>query len=376
MALPPGQRPYFSDMKGIWKSKLLWIGVVLLVALIVARAMLPIWVRDYVNKKLNELDDYRGSVSQVDIALIRGAYTIRDVKIEKTTGNVPVPFFSAPAVDLSVQWKALFHGALVGEIHFERPVINLVNGRSKATTQAPLDEPWTDKIRELFPLKINRATVRGGTVHYRDYSRKPAVNVEVDQLRMVATNLTNSRKLSETLNAEVEIEARALNSAAIRANIDMDPYAAKPTFAAEVEMENLPLVKLNDFAKAYAGITFEQGTLKLATAMKAQNGRFTGYVEPVFDNMAIFNPAKDNENPIDFIWQGIVGGLTRLIRNHPKDRFGTRVPISGSFDDPAPAVMDTVWNVFRNAFVRAFEGELKNSDIDLEELQKSGETKK
>ncbi|CAN5274696.1 hypothetical protein BH20VER2_BH20VER2_12260 [soil metagenome] len=38
--------------------------------------------------------------------------------------------------------------------------------------------------------------------------------------------------------------------------------------------------------------------------------------------------------------------------------------------------METVWNVFRNAFVKAFEGQLKNDDIDLDEIQKSSETKK
>jgi hypothetical protein len=66
-------------------------------------------------------------------------------------------------------------------------------------------------------------------------------------------------------------------------------------------------VKLNDFAKAYAGITFEKGTLKVAAEMQSKQGRFTGYVEPVFDNMAIFDPGHDNQSPIDFIWQGIVG---------------------------------------------------------------------
>ena len=64
------------------------------------------------------------------------------------------------------------------------------------------------------------------------------------------------------------------------------------------------------------------------------------------------DPSHDSENPIDFIWQGIVGGLTRIIRNHPKDRFGTKAPLSGSFDDPAPEVMTTILNVFKNAFIR------------------------
>ena len=363
-------------MKAIYRSKLLWVVVVLIVAILVVRAMLPIWVRDYVNRKLSEIEGYRGRVAEVDIHLWRGAYTIHGTEIKKTSGAVPVPFFAAPTIDLSVEWKALFHGALVGEIHFERPVLNLVNARSRAGQQAPVDEPWLEKIRDLFPLKFNRFTVAGGEVHYRDFSRSPKVDVEIDQVRMVATNLTNSLKLSETLNAEIEMAGRPLRSGSLKANMDLNPYAEKPTFALELEGDAIPLVKLNDFAKAYAGITFEKGTLRVATAMDSKQGKFTGYVEPVFDNMVIFDPSEDTENPIDFIWQGIVGGLTRIIRNHPKDRFGTKVPYSGTFDDPTPAIMETVFNVFRNAFVKAFEGKLSNDDIDLEKLQQTPETKK
>ena len=55
-------------------------------------------------------------------------------------------------------------------------------------------------------------------------------------------------------------------------------------------MRDIPLVKLNDFAKAYGAFTFESGTLRLATEMNAKNGSFRGYVEPVFDHMGLFNP--------------------------------------------------------------------------------------
>jgi hypothetical protein len=77
--------------------------------------------------------------------------------------------------------------------------------------------------------------------------------------------------------------------------------------------------------------------------------------------MAIFNPAHDSDNPIDFIWQAIVGGLTRLIRHHPSDRFGTRVPLHGTFDEPKPEILTTVLNVFRNALIKAFEGTLEEN---------------
>src|SRR3954447_15939643 len=364
-----------AHMKPIYRSKLLWALIVLVVGVLVVRAMLPVWVRDYVNRKLSEIEGYSGHVADIDIHLWRGAYTAHAVEIKKTGGNVPVPFFSAPAVDLSVEWGQLFHGALVGEINFERPKLNFVNARSSANSQLGVDKPWTQKIRELFPLKFNRFTVNDGEIHYRDFSRKPQVDVVIDRVDMVASNLTNSLKLSKTLHADIAIKGRPLREGSLASNINLDPYAAKPTFTMKTEMDSIPLVKLNDFAKAYASITFESGVLRLATEMESKQGRFRGYIEPVFDKMSIFDPSHDADNPIDFIWQGIVGGLTRIIRNHPKDRFGTRVPLSGSFDEPAPDVLETVFNVLRNAFIKAFEGKLSNEDIDLEKVQQDPDVK-
>ncbi len=322
-------------------------------------------MRDYVNHKLSENPDYRGHVDAVTLHLWRGAYSMHYVKIEKTSGHVPVPLFFAPLVTLSVEWTAVFHGAFVGEIDVYDARLNFVNAASKTNSQLGIDRPWADKIRQLFPLKINRFAVHGGEIHYRDFGRKPNVDVVLDRLQLIATNLTNSKKLSKTLHANVEINGRPLREGELRSKIDLDPYAPKPTFSTQLEMNGIELVKLNDFAKAYGGITFEGGTLRVATELDAKRGGFTGYVEPVFDHMSIFNPAHDSDNPIDFIWQGIVGGLTRIIRNHPKDRFGTRVPLSGSFDDPAPEVLTTVINVFKNAFIKAFTGTLSEQKIDL-----------
>jgi hypothetical protein len=217
--------------------------------------------------------------------------------------------------------------------------------------------------------------VRNGEVHYRDFSREPKVDVVIDRVAIVASNLTNSLKLSKSLHADVEIKGRPLRDGSLASNINLDPYAAKPTFTMKTEVSGLPLVKLNDFAKAYASITFESGTLRVATEMESKNGNFRGYVEPVFDNMSIFDPGHDSDNPIDFIWQGIVGGITRIVRNHPKDRFGTRVPISGSFDNPSPAILDTVFNVLRNAFIKAFTGKLNDEGVDLEKVKQDPDAK-
>ena len=281
---------------------------------------------------------------------------------------MPVPFFSAPLVDLSVEWKALFNGAFVGEIYFNQPQLNFVTAPSKEGSQVGVDKPWTEKIRQLFPLKINRFVVHDGTIHYRDFHKEPKVDVVFDRVRMLATNLTNSEKLSKTLHAHVQIECRPLREGDLRSKIDLDPYAKKPNFSTQLEMKDVPLVKLNDFAKAYAGITFESGTLRVATELDAKNGDLPASSNQFSNHMSIFDPGHDSKNPIDFIWQGIVGGLTRIIRNQPKDRFGTRVPLSGSFDEPQPAIIATVLNVFKNALIKTFEGKLEENHENLPKI--------
>ena len=352
-----------------------WLLIVLVAAILIAHLMLPFWVRDYVNRKLSEIEGYRGTVEAVELNLWRGAYKIHNVKIVKTSGKVPVPFFSAPKVDLSVEWKALFDGSFVGEIDIFTPQLNLVNGPDQSRSQLDVDKPWAQKVKELFPLKINRFTVHAGQLKYRDFYRNPKVDIRIDQVDMVATNLTNSKKLSKSLMAELEAYGRLLGEGKIKVKDVFDPYAARPTFSLKAELSEVSLTKLNDFAKAYGGFTFESGTLRLATELDAKEGRFSGYVEPVFDNMSIFNPEHDSDNPISFIWQGILEGLTKIVRNHPKDRFGTRVPLSGSFDEPQPAIWQTLTNVFRNAFIEAFEGKLENENIKLPTLEKEKGTK-
>jgi uncharacterized protein involved in outer membrane biogenesis len=356
-------------MKSLAKHWWFWVAIVVIAIVVVVHTYLAIWVRDYVNRKLSEIPGYRAHVAAVTLHLWRGAYEIHNIDIKKTSGEVPVPFFSAPLVDLSVQWHALLERAFVGNIEIHSPKMNLVNGSSEESRQAPVDEPWAQKIKQLFPLKINRFAVHNGEIHYRDFSKQPKVDLTVDRVQMVAVNLTNSKKLSKNLIADIRIEGRPLREGEARAQISLDPYAAKPTFALNFELKDLSLVKVNDFAKAYGNFTFESGTLKVAMQASAKNGAYQGYIEPVFDHMGIFNPEHDAENPISMVWQAILGGITQIVRNYPKDRFGTKIPFSGTFEKPQPEILTTVFNAFRNAFVQAFEGKLENENVKVPKVE-------
>ena len=130
----------------------LQITLVVLALLIGLRVALPHMVKKYVNKKLDEMPEYDGRIGDVDMHLWMGAYSIQDIEIIKTDGKVPVPFFDAKRVTFSLEWKALFDGALVGEIDFYDPVMNFVQGPTRKSSQVGVDKPWLDVIKKLFRL--------------------------------------------------------------------------------------------------------------------------------------------------------------------------------------------------------------------------------
>src|SRR5260221_3091198 len=97
--------------KKLTKKKKRWliIGLSLFVLLLAARIALPYILLRWVNKELNTIPGYSGHVEDIDVALYRGAYVLKEIHLEKTGGKVPVPFFKAITVDLSIECSALFN---------------------------------------------------------------------------------------------------------------------------------------------------------------------------------------------------------------------------------------------------------------------------
>lgn len=343
--------------------------IVLAVLLIAARLAAPHFIKKYVNRKINEMPGYRGQIGDVSLHLWRGAYSIESIELLKTGDGVPVPFFSSQTVDLSVQWAALFQGALVAKIKFYDPVINFVKGPSEETTQVGVDKPWTGLVQDLFPLNINRFEVFHGAVHYRDFHSSPKVNLTLDRLHMLATNLTNSRKVAQTLIATLTVNGRAFESSPFDVQMKLDPWRDKPTFDLSAKMEPVPLTQFNDFAEAYGKFHFQKGTLALATELAASDGHLSGYVKPLLDQIAIID-VRDVKNPVKLLWESAVAGLTRLFRNQGENRFATKIPISGSLDAPKIALLPTLGNILKNEFIKAYQGNLDH-DVSLKDAVKT-----
>ena len=329
----------------------------LVVVLGIGRALMPWAVRDYVNRTLDKNPLYAGEIGEVEIHLWRGAYAIDDVRISKTTASVPVPFFAAKRVDFAIQWDALFHRKVVGRVLMEEPELNFVDAPSEGEDQSGAGAPWLQMIDELFPFRINRAVIKNGSIHFRAFQAKKPVDVYLSQVEASIDNLSNIRDETKPLVSTVQVTGLAMDQAKFEYKMTLDPFSYRPTFHMGMRLLGLDVTKINDLAVSYGKFDFERGWFDLVVEADAKEGQLTGYAKPLFRNLKIFSLTEDikDENVLELFWQALVGGLTSLLKNQPRDQFGTLIPFNGDLSQATSAdILATIGNILRNAFVRAY----------------------
>ena len=336
------------------------VGYVLLGLVIVLGAIrlaLPWFVQNYVNRTLDRNPLYSGTIGPVQIHLLRGAYSINEIRLSKTTGDVPVPFFSAKRIDFAIQWNALLHHRVVGQVVMFQPEINFVDAPDKEESQNGTGAPWLQMIRDLFPFKINSAEIQDGSVHFRAYQTPKPLDVYLSKVNGSIRNLGNIRNETTPLVATVDASGVAMDQAKLEFKMTFDPFSYRPTFHMALRLLGLDVTKINDLALAYGKFDFKRGWFDLVIDADSKEGQMTGYVKPLFRDLKVFSVTQDakEDNVLQFFWQALVGGVTNLLKNRPRDQFGTLIPFSADASTATTTdLFATIGNVLRNAFVRAY----------------------
>jgi hypothetical protein len=344
----------------------------ILVLLIAFRIALPYILLNLVNKELSHIPGYSGHVDDIDVALIRGAYKIKRIKLEKTGGKVPVPFFYADLVDLSLQWPSLFHGRIVGKIEVDQPILNFVKGPTETTSQTKIDKSWTEVVKKLMPLKLNKFEINEGETHYRDFHSKPTFDIYTKNVHILAENLSNAEKSKEVLPSSVIASADVYGGNAT-ASMKMDALAKYPTFDGKAKLVGLNLTNLNNFIDAFAKFDIKSGEISIYTEAAAKDGKITGYTKPIIKDLKVLNWEKDKDKPLKIAYEAVVEAIAWIFKNHNKDQLATKVEFEGNIKKPDVDIWNVIGEVLKNAFIQALYPSLENS-VNLNSLtgKKSG----
>lgn len=336
-------------------NRLMIILCVVTIALFALRFALPGLVKNHFNQRLAEMGEYQGRIADVDIALWRGAYVIRGMKIAKVSEAVPVPFFEADDIDLSISWRALFVGKVVAEVEFIKPELHFVDGKGKAS-QSGAGTDWRASLQQLVPIKIDRLGIHNGTLHFYNFKSKPNVHLLLTELDGAFTNLSNADRSKDAVPAELNFEGLLFENAHASVQGRLDPLGDLRDFVINLKITDIELQRINDLTEAYGYFNFESGSGDLVMELEAKQGELRGYAKPILNNVAIFDLKKDlAEGIFSAAWQAVVGALGQVFRNQPKDRIASQIEIRGSMDQKNISAWQAFVSILRNAFVEAYE---------------------
>lgn len=333
-------------------------GVLLFIALLILiRALLPSLVKDYVNHTLNSSSGYAGHVGDIHLALWRGAYELRDIEIRQLNSSTQEPLFKAPKMEFSVLRGALIRGVVVARIRVFEAKLSFAAGHAGNAAQTGKGANWADILKKLTPFRIDRFETIDGQAHYYDMYSDPKVDVYLNQVNAVITNLTNQEDQQKRRAATLQLDALAVGQGQVRVDLQVDPFAEKPDFDLKARLTQLQVDRMRDFLRAYTLVDPKSGTLDVVTELNAKDGSVKGYIKPLFHDLQLLqwkHITEQEKDPLHFLVDAVGSVVNLIFQNQRKDQLATVIPIEGRIDSPGVDVFSTIGNLVKNATVKAF----------------------
>ena len=343
------------------------IGVLVVVG-VAARLAAPTLVERYVNRQLADMGEYRGTISGVDLHLLAGGYVLRDLTIVEVDSTNETPFVTMPAMDVTLQWRALFRGQAVGDVVMHEPVLNLVQGPSDEEQQLGAGVNWPQKIRDLSPFRLNVVEAQNGLVTFRAPGISTNDSLTMRDFQMRLRNLTNVQDVEEPAFAEIDVRGGMMGNAPVTLTGRIDPNETTPTFDVDFSLEGARLVDVNPWLREFLKVDAEMGVFSMYAELAAAEGRFEGYARPILEDPKFVDKNEDDdEGPFRKAWEGLVNLAAKILENREEEQVATQIPLRGELEDPDVGALTAMVNLLRNAFVAAFSHSLEGS-INLRDV--------
>jgi hypothetical protein len=167
-----------------------------------------------------------------------------------------------PRLFTSIQWKALLRGRLVADVEIDDPVLHV--DRRQILRELEDDKPlrergWQAAVRELYPLKINAARVRGGSLSYVDSEHSRPL--ELSSIDAVAQDIRNIGSEQAAYPSPLRLEAVAFDEGRLLLEGHIDvlraPHAA---VKAQLQLDRITLDYFDPLAQRL-GVSVDAGSL-------------------------------------------------------------------------------------------------------------------
>lgn len=200
-------------------------------------------------------------------------------------------------------------------------------------------------------VKVDKVQVRKGQLGYINRAAKPAYRLYFTDTTLEVHNFSNHL---EDGVARGRATGKFMGSGPSQIDVAFRPENKGPDFNLTVSIENTDMRKMNDLFQAYGNFDVAAGVFSFYSEIKVRQGKIDGYVKPLFHDIDVYDERQDREkNIFRKLYEGMVGGISSLLKNEPRKEVATQTSISGDIESPQTSTWETLLRLIQNAFFKA-----------------------
>jgi hypothetical protein len=318
--------------------------------------------RSVLSKQIKKAEGFNLRIKHLSISLFSSSIQVTNFLLyeNNTIANKENILSSANSIKIQLDRKALWNGEIKAQIVIVSPFIEIIKGGILAKHTSQLGNLSID-----IPITIDRLTISGGKLQYKDATTNPPVNICTDCMDLTASGLSTFNELHTQLPGEIELKGAAYDGF-YKINIKTDMAVIPPMFDANAEVRLINMPKLNNIFQAYAGFDVQRGSFSVFVEAASADGRFTGYVKPVIENLEIVGPQDVHTGFWHIAKEKLMGMVAALIENEKNKEIATKLSFEGTYQHPHIHIATAIVEVLRNAFVCALKPKIDH-EISLGE---------
>jgi len=200
-------------------------------------------------------------------------------------------------------------------------------------------------------VEIQRMRVVDGNLGLLTPAKDRRLRVYLGHANLDVTNLSSGFRQGP---AKATLTSNLNGGGSVHGSATFRNPARGPDFTLKVAVEGASLPSINELLRAYGRFDVAKGSFSVYSEVTVHNGRIDGYVKPLFKDVQVYSPQQDKDKPaLKKLYEKIVGGVSHLLENHPREQVATVADISGPITDPHTSTWDVIVNLVSNAFVKA-----------------------
>lgn len=249
-----------------------------------------------------------------------------------------------------------------GDIEYA-PTVKVIHLRRADIQGLQVDYVHTAQTARAERERADQLRMVKSEVGFVNKATDPDYRLFLTRLEVQVTNFSN--QLAEgTMVARVTGQFMGSGQTVVGATFR--PETKGPDFTLAASIENTQMRTMNRLLRAYGNLDVVQGFFSVYTEFRVKNGSVNGYAKPFIRDLNVYDPQQDREKGLfQKIYEGLVGGVSELLENVPREEIATEADISGPIENPQASTWQVLVNVIQNAFFETifpgFERQLGSS---------------